>query len=569
MADPAPTALTHEQAVAHLTTTDPQFHLTTAEIRGQTYTVFANAPKHVRGLLEHSAETYGDRDILVYENDRWTYPEFRRDVARLSNVMRFDLGLRQGDRVGVAMRNYPEILILIFAAAAAGIVVVPLNAWWTGPELVQGLDNCAVTHVFADGERADRIRAADPQGRLHLIGVRNADTGAAYTALRDAADDTWPEIDIDPDADFAILFSSGSTSFPKGVVQTHRNVISAVWSWMTLKTMAPMLLDEPVAPSPYDPSFLIISPLFHVTALQANVMLGIAAGAKISLMYKWDVDDAIRIIGAEKITRVNGVPTQTADLSEAAIRRGLDFDHLTDVGGGGAARPAAQVHGIARAFVNAAPGIGWGMTETNALGVTLSGPDYLSYPNAIGRLTPPVQQMRIVDDDGAPVATGDIGELQIRGPNIMRGYLDQPEATAEVLRDGWLSTGDLARIGDGGMIYLVDRKKVIVIRGGENISCSEIETILHDHPAVLEACVFAVPHNRLGETVGAMIYPGPDKSLTSDEVAAFLHARLAAFKHPEQVWIADAPLTRGATDKIDRKAIRAACLNRPELANHP
>ncbi|MGR3322252.1 MAG: class I adenylate-forming enzyme family protein, partial [Pseudooceanicola sp.] len=331
------------------------------------------------------------------------------------------------------------------------------------------------------------------------------------------------------------------------------------WSWSTARAVA-ALMNGGAPASPYPPSWLIVSPMFHVTALNANLLQGLANGARITLMYKWDVEDAIRLIGREKITRVNGVPTQTADLAEAVAARGLSFDHLEAVSGGGAQRPAAQVRRLREVFPKAAPGIGWGMTETASLGITLSGDDYVAAPEATGRLTPPVQEARIVDAEGRDLPRGEVGELLIRSPSVMRGYLNAPEATAEVLSDGWLHTGDLARIGADGLYYLVDRKKSIVIRGGENTSCLEVEHVLHDHPDVLEACVFAVPHARLGETVGAAIHPRAGVVLTDAAVTAFVAEHLAHYKRPESIWFFDRPLARGATGKIDRLSIRDACL---------
>lgn len=548
-----------DEAVADVIATDPRFRLEDAVIRGHSYRVFANAPHHLRDLLDHVRPDYADRDVLVYEEDRWSFPDFCRDVARMANAMRDEFGLAHGDRVGVAMRNYPEMAILILAAASAGIVVVPMNGWWSGDELFHAITDCDLDVVFADGPRAERLSAIKDRS-LTVVGVRDAALPLMYADVRDRAKETWPTVAIHPDDDFAILYSSGSTGFPKGVIQTHRAAITAVWSWSAARAVAARM-SGPVAASPYTPSWLVLSPLFHVTALNANLLQGLAVGARITLMYKWDADDAIRLIEREQVTRVNGVPTQTADLAEAVAARGLTLKHLESVGGGGAQRPAAQVQRLKEVFPNAAPGIGWGMTETSALGITLTGPDYVEAPAAAGRLTPPVQQARIVDAQGNDVADGEIGELLIRGPNVMRGYLNAPEATAEVLRDGWLYTGDLARIGEDGFFYLVDRKKSIVIRGGENISCLEVEHALHDHPDVLEACVFAVPEPRLGETVGAAVHLRPGSRADAAAILDSVAARLAHYKRPEALWIMGAPLKRAATGKIDRLAIRRDCLD--------
>lgn len=563
--NPAETCLPPElaAAVARITRDDPRYQLTRTVIRGQEMRVFANAPRSVGLLFDEAARRFADRDALVYDRDRWTYGALRRDVARLANAMTGPLGLRRGERVGIAMRNYPEFPILFLAAAAAGLVAVPLNAWWSREELTHAIGECGIRAVFADGPRADRLLGHTTTGGLRLIGVRDTDLGESYAALRDAAPEDWPQIDVDPEDDLAIMFSSGSTSFPKGVIQTHRNAISAIWSWMMGREMAAQTATPPAQPL----SWLVPSPLFHVTALYANLIQGFACGAKISLMYKWDTDDAIRLIRDEHVTRVTGVPTQTADLAEAVAAQGLRFDHLDSIGGGGANRPAAQLRRLVEVFAGATPGNGWGMTETAAAGMTFYGPDYVAHPDSVGRLTPPLLDMRVIDDNGHPLPPGRVGELQIRGATVMRGYLNQPEETARSLRDGWLSTGDLVRVDETGRVYIVDRKKCIVLRGGENISCLEVENALHDHAHIAEACVFSVPDDRLGETVGAAIHaPSAAGRLGVEAITAFLRPHLAPFKMPERIWLLPGPLPRGATDKIDRTAIRAACLARgPDL----
>ena len=204
------------------------------------------------------------------------------------------------------------------------------------------------------------------------------------------------------------------------------------------------------------------------------------------------------------------------------------------------------------------------MTETNSLGILLSGPEYVDNPEAAGRLTPPLQEMRIVDAAGKEVPTGEVGELTVRSPANMRGYLNLPEETRATLKDGWLYTGDLARVEESGLIYIVDRKKSIIIRGGENISCLEVEGALHQHPAIAEACVFPVPDERLGETVGAAVYLHEDSQADQADISAFLKQRLAAFKVPDRVWFWHDPLPRGGTDKLDRKTLQRLCQNLDE-----
>ena len=549
--------MTPAEAVAHLVDTDPRFEGTETEIRGVQYRVFRNAPPHLRALLQEAADVYGDGDALVYQDERWTYPEFCRDVRRLAHAMADEFGIGAGDHVALAMRNYPELPILIMAVVSLGAVAVPLNAWWSAEELEFALVDCGAKLVFADRDRYERIQPAADRRSLSLIAVRDAVGPRTYAELRDrAADAEWPDAPIDPDDDFAVLYSSGTTGQPKGAVLTHRGAISAVHSWV-MGGVAASLLEE-AAPSdpPRAPSTLIATPLFHVTALQASFLLGLATGAKMALLYKWDVEEAIRVIKTEEVTRFVGVPTQSADLMEKARQKGERLETLEQIAGGGSKRPAAQVGQLAQTFPRAAVGSGWGMTETNALGITMAGEEYVAHPDATGRPTPPLQEMRVVDPSGETVPVGEVGELIVKSPGNMRCYLNRPEDTAATLRDGWLYTEDLARLDENGLIYIVDRIKGIIIRGGENISCLEVEGALHQHPDVAEVCVFPVPDERLGEVVGAAVRLYDGSTLTEAQLIEFLGEHIAAFKIPERLWFQSEPLPRASTGKIDRRALQ-------------
>jgi len=305
---------------------------------------------------------------------------------------------------------------------------------------------------------------------------------------------------------------------------------------------------------------LIVTPLFHVTATHPMFLLSLPMGARVVLMYKWGAEEAARLIDQEQVTRFLGVPTQTAELMDAARRLGRNLSSLEFLGSGGAKRPAAQVGELAQQFPHAAVASGWGMTETNAIGLGIIGPEYLQRPGAAGRLYPPLQQLRIVDDEGNPLPNGQVGELSVKSAANMRCYLNKPEETAEALRDGWLRTGDLALVDNDGYVTIVDRKKNIIIRGGENIACLDVEGALHRHPAVAEAGVFSVPDERLGETVGAGIQIRPGMSVTPQELHNFLADHIAAFKIPQYYWLREELLPRGATDKTDRRALRNQCL---------
>lgn len=556
-----------EDAIARVTAENPIFETCEAEIRGTCYKVFRNTPQHIRALLQTSraAQDDGAADYLVFGDERWSYDEFCHDINRLAAVLSERFGIGKGDRVAIAMRNCPELLMLFTAAASLGAVAVFLNAWWTTEELDYALQDTDVTLVFADGKRMERLRPLAASRRLTLVGVRDAEALGDHgfsTLMAERPEADWPQVDIQPDEDSVIMYSSGTSSDPKGVVQTHRGAVNAVFSWLMAAALAPVLDPTKAVADPAPrPVCLVATPLFHVTATHPVFLLSLPAGAKLVVMDRWDAETAVRLIRDEKVTRFLGVPTQSADLAQAAERLGERLETLEFLGAGGAKRPAAQVAELQAKFPGADVATGWGMTETNAMGIGMQGKDYVARPGAAGRLYPPVQELRFLDDNGKDVPPGEVGEITVKSPCNMRCYLNKPAETEAVFRDGWLRTGDLGRIDEDGFVTIVDRKKNIIIRGGENIACLDVEGALHRHPAVAEACAFALPHARLGEVVGAAVQIHPGHAATTEELQAFLADHIAHFKIPERIWLQAEPLPRGATDKIDRRSLRAACLS--------
>ncbi|MCX7567459.1 class I adenylate-forming enzyme family protein [Sulfitobacter sp. F26169L] len=558
-------AMTPEAAVVHVTTTNPTFAVAPTVIRGVTFTAFQNIPPTVPALMAAGMAQHdnGASHYLLYEGERWTYGEFCAEVRRVAQMLhtKFDIG--KGDRVAIAMRNYPELMILVLAISSTGATVVFVNAWWTTDELEYALRDSAAKLVFADAQRIERLLPLVDGLSLTLVGVRDGEgmVDHSYTALQTTAPDTPLDAKIDTDDDFAVMYSSGTTGHPKGVVQTHRSAVSAVFSWLMQAVMAPLVNPPPDdAPEAPRPSALVVTPLFHVTATHPLFLLSLIAGSRITLMRKWDADEAVRLINAENITRFLGVPTQSAELMNAARASGETLKTLDYIGAGGAKRPGTQVAQLAETFPNANVATGWGMTETNALGIGMIGDDYLNRPECAGKLHPPLQELRLLDDAGNKVPLGKLGEITVKSPANMRCYLNQPEETAKTLQDGWLRTGDLAVMDSEGYVTILDRKKNIIIRGGENIACLDVEGALHRLPDVVEACVFSIPDDRLGETVGACVQLREGVEMTQEQMAQALEGHLAKFKIPLHLWTQSGPLLRGTTDKIDRRGLRAACL---------
>ena len=401
------TVMTAQEATEHVIQTNAAFSVAEQDIRGVTYRVFENAPHHVAALLHGSREAQGNgaAEYLVFEEERWTFDAFIADVNRMAHVLRDEFGVTKGTPVAIAMRNCPELMIMVMACASLGALTVFVNAWWTTDELDYALQDSGARLVFADGDRISRLTPLVAPLELTCVGVRDGENTAqhSYSVLKSAASsDARPDADIAADDDFAVMYSSGTTGRPKGVVQTHRGAVNAVFSWLFTAVIAPLMDPDhdPDAPA-VRPSVLIVTPLFHVTATHPMFLLSLPAGAMVAVMPKWDARKAVEIIRDEKITRFLGVPTQSADLMIAMQEMGETLPTLDYIGAGGAKRPPAQVGELAELLPNAAVATGWGMTETNALGIGMIGDEYNARPEV-----PPancirlLQDVRLLDDDG-------------------------------------------------------------------------------------------------------------------------------------------------------------------------
>ncbi len=548
-------AISRQQAIAELTAQGGPYELAQQVIDGRPLRVFVHAPPSLRALF---TETVSDAAFIVYEDERLSFREAHGRAARIANLLTREYGIEKGDRVAISMRNYPEWILSFAAVTSIGGIAVAMNALWQAEELEYGLNDCGAKVLIADQERLDRLAHCPHIANLRVIAVRSSPQNADVPRLDDlleSIDDTdMPAVDVLPEDPATIFYTSGSTGHPKGVVSTHRNIISALFSW-ELDTRAAMLVAgvEPEAPA-HQPATLLAVPLFHATGSHAVYLQSYRAQRKLVSMYKWDAEQAAELIERERITSFIAPAAMTGDLVRVAQRTNRDLSSLLTVGGGGAPRAPEQVKQIGSSFAKALPNTGWGMTETNAIGTGIGGAEYLERPASSGRCSA-VLELKVVDDNGEALPAGERGELLVRGTSLFQGYWNRPDVNATVFdAEGWFRTGDVAYLDDDGYLFIVDRIKDLIIRGGENIGCGQVEAALLMHPDVYEAAVYAVPDERLGEEVGATIYA--KASLDDDALRAFLLEHLARFEVPRYIRRADAPLPRTASGKILKRELR-------------
>jgi long-chain acyl-CoA synthetase len=547
-----------------LTAPGAPFEIRTVDVRGVPINTYVNAPNSLRDVWLASA-AHGDREYLVFQDTRITYAEAHRQVASVANWLRAH-GVNHGDRVAIAMRNYPEWMLAYWATMSIGATVVGVNAWWVGPELVYGLNDSTPKVLIGDQERLERaLEHRDEIPPMIMVGVRLpvVPDGIVPWSELTACGGTLPDTTIDPDSDACIFYTSGTTGHPKGAQQTHRGCVSNIMNmafWGTCVTLVGQrngtIPTPPPGAQPPPSAPLVTTPLFHVTANNCIAHAATVNGGKLVFMYKWDPLEALKLIDREKCTALTGVPVMSRELISHPDFAKYDTSTLLTVGGGGAQLQPDLVGKIDQTVKNARPNTGYGMTETCGIITSISGDFFVDKPASCGPAMPSFET-RLVDAEGRDVPPGGVGELWVRGAPVIRGYLNRPEATAETITDGWLHTGDIARIDEDGFIYIVDRAKDMVLRGGENVYCAEVESAIFEHGAVAEATVFGVPDDRLGEEVGAAVYLKPDDSITADALRAHLRERISGHKVPRYIWFVSEPLPRNANGKFLKRELRA------------
>ena len=571
-------AMSVAQTHALLTMPGSKLEMDEVVIRGVKTRVWKAAPPSLREVVE-AGRLFKDRTFLVYEADRATFETFYRATIAFAEELQ-KRGVQKGDRVALIMRNLPEWPVVFYGAAIIGAIVTPLNAWWTGPELEYGLVDSGTRIAIVDAERLERIAEhlvnCPDLERVYVSRYDDELPHPIVTRLEDVLgkvndwgklpDRKMPDVAIAPDDDATILYTSGTTGRPKGALGTHRNMISNIFASGCAAARAFLRRGE--KPPEADPltapqrSVLLSVPFFHATGCFAVLTPTLITGGKIVLMRKWDPEQAMQLIEREKLNSAGGVPTIAWQLIEHPARPKYDLSSLEQVSYGGAPSAPELVRKIVEAFPKSQPGNGWGMTETSATCTSHLGEDYELRPSSCGP-PPPVCDLKIVGPNDETLAPGEVGELWARGPNIVKGYWNKPEATADTFVDGWVKTGDLARLDEEGFCFIIDRAKDMLIRGGENIYCIEVENVLYEHPAVMDAAIVAVPHKTLGEEPGAVVHLKPGMHTTEQELRSFVAGKLAAFKVPVKVVFWPETLPRNANGKILKSELKKVFASEP------
>ena len=530
------------------------------DVDGVPLKVFDNTPPSLRDYYKMGYQ-HAENDFIVSVDERYTYGETLSLAWRLAKALSEDVGVKKGDYVAIAMRNRPEWCIAFMAITSIGAVAVPLNGWWTTDEMEYGLSFSDTKVVLADGRRFETLKPLVDKLGLKIITtkVEEGADGAAgtYEALMAKHPEaTAPTVEILPTDPATLFYTSGSTGKPKGVLSSHRASLAPIMAWGRYAIAIKTLQTQQDGGDERQLVILNTVPLFHVTGSHSHFLLSFIAGRKMVTMPKWDVTLALELVEREGVLTIHGVPTMLKEVIEAPNRDDYDLTSLLELGSGGAPRPAADVARQKNQLSYTAATNGYGLTETNALGAAISRDAYVDRPNSVGRPDVLLVDCIIVAENGSEVKTGEHGEVWLRSIANFEGYLNNPEATNEALEDGWFKSGDVGYLDAEGYLYIVDRLKDIIIRGGENISCIEVEAALLQNDDIAEVSVFGLPDERLGEAVAAVIFMKPNKHMDTEGLTAMLQGHVANYKMPQHYFESFETLPRLGTGKINKRALR-------------
>ncbi|MEH3099268.1 class I adenylate-forming enzyme family protein [Sphingomonas adhaesiva] len=545
-----------DAVMATLTAEGGPLALGQVERFGRTLPYIAAAPPTLPAYFAHFCTQHRDVEFLVAGEERLTYGQVHDAATRVAHALVDGYGIAKGDRVGIAARNSPSWIVLYMGTLMAGGVVCLLNGWWQAEEFEGAIRDVGVSLVFADPPRTKRLAAIPGLGdvRVETFDDLQPLEAALDPVFARAKGGDLPEIARDDHA--TILFTSGSTGVSKGALSTHFQVTQGIFNYLASALMMLGISQAAGVTSTLQPATLLNVPLFHVTAEVPVFLQSMAIARKLVLMPKWDAEEAMRLIDKEKVTYFVGVPLMSFEMLTHPNRARYDLSTVTDIAAGGAPRPVEHVRRI-DAEMEGAPLIGYGLTETNGVGTGNWRGNYLAKPNSAGRASMPLVDLAILDDDGRTLGAGERGEVCIRSVCCFQEYWGRPDATADAFTaDGYFRTGDLGYLDAEGYLFIVDRKKDIIIRGGENISCQEVEAALYEHPEVAEAAVFGLPDERYGEVPGAVVHLAHAGAVEAEDLVNFLAQHIAAFKVPHRIWIAADPLPRLGTEKIDKVSLR-------------
>lgn len=525
---------------------------------GQKLPMLAAAPPALPYYFAHFCAQHGDAEFLIDGDIRLSFADTYAAAQRVAQGLIAHHGMQKGDRVGIAARNSANWIISFFGILMSGGVATLLNGWWQGEELAHGINSVECSLVLADKQRADRITEMQGGTDAKIVLIDHdvlPDQGLANVIGDAGTDVELPALTGDDLA--TILFTSGSTGQSKGAYSDHRGVVQGTFSYIAQTIMAAAIMTQRGNPPQGQPATLLNVPLFHVTAMVPVLLQSVGIGRKLVLMPKWDAKHAMQLIEQEKVTYFVGVPLMSYELATHPERNQYDLTSCTAFAAGGAPRPVDHVTRIKEEMEWAFPLLGYGLTETNGVGCGNFNENYMAKPNSTGTASRPLVDLAILDDEGKPMAQGDIGEVSIRSIANFLGYWNNEEATkSAIMPDGYFRTGDLGYLDEEGYLFIVDRKKDIVIRGGENISCIEVEAAIYAHDNIAEACVFGLPDDRFGEVPGATYYCKPGRDVSEEALREFLQAKLAPFKIPARFWPASEPLPKLGTAKIDKVSLR-------------
>lgn len=552
-----------EQVRKQLTATGAPFELIDIEENHVRYKAYKQAPCIIPELIA-GARLAGDKTFLVYEGERYSFTQFFQHVDRLSARLLKDFNIKKGDRVAISMRNYPEWMTSFIAIISVGAIAVPINSWGKATELEHAIRDADVQLIFCDQPRFDLLQPTLDKENISAVLVRSdlksvpVNTQLYDVLVKTNEDHPLPQVAISPEDPALILYTSGTTGTPKGALSTHRSICQAIFNFNFAAACAAMTspgVVQAMQTAGYEPASLLALPLFHVSGCHAVLLLNLHTARKIVILHKWDVEKALKTIENERITTFSGVPTMTCQLLDSQLFDHTDTSSLFGIGGGGSASPPQLVELIKEKLPNAFAGTGYGLTETNAAGTSSTGSAYQYKPSSTGTLSP-IVELEIRDNDGNSLAPGKTGQVWLKGISLLQSYWRNPQATADAIRQGWFDTGDIGYLDEEGFLFLVDRAKDMIIRGGENIYAAEIEACIYKHPSVQDVAAFGVPHESLGEVPAVALELKAETTATEQEICDHVALHLANFKVPAYVWFCPAPLPRNASGKLMKKQIR-------------